>query len=139
MSVRVGDRSEGTLSVLNDIRILGEYTIQICKSEKVFPKSSRWIMAKPIVDECISALTCVRRANAVFVQTRYDYEYRRNQQVQAHSHLDATFYQRQRMTHYYYELKGGLGYGNSKQRTDQTCEDGSHLQSTQRRDGRCDA
>lgn len=43
-----------------------------------------------------------------------------------------TFYQRQRMTHYYYELKGGLGYGNSKQRTDQTCEDGSHLQSTQR-------
>ena len=37
MSVRVGDRSEGTLSVLNDIRILGEYTIQICKTEKVFP------------------------------------------------------------------------------------------------------
>ena len=59
MSVRVGDRSEGTLSVLNDIRILGEYTIQICKSEKVFPKSSRWILAKPIVDECVSALACV--------------------------------------------------------------------------------
>lgn len=89
MSVRVGDRSEGTLSVLNDIRILGEYTIQICKTEKVFPKSSRWILAKPITDECVSALTCVRRANAVFVQTDTDYVYRRNQQVQAHSHLDA--------------------------------------------------
>lgn len=89
MSVRVGDRSEGTLSVLNDIRVLGEYTIQICKSEKVFPKSSRWILSKPIVDECVSALACVRRANAVFVQTEMDYHYRRNQQVQAHSHLDA--------------------------------------------------
>ena len=38
-----------------------------------------------------------------------------------------TFYQRQRMTHYYYELKGGLSDGNSKQRTDQTCENGSYL------------
>jgi hypothetical protein len=89
MSVRTGDRSEGTLIILNKISRLGEYTIQICKSEKVFPKSSRWIMAKPIVDECVSALTCVRRANAVLVQTVTDYEYRRNQQVQAHSHLDA--------------------------------------------------
>lgn len=89
MSVRVGDRSEGTLGVLNDIANLGAYTIQICRSEKVFPKSSRWVMAKPIVDECIGALTCVRRANAVFVDTVSDFEYRRNQQVQAHSHLDA--------------------------------------------------
>lgn len=37
MSVRTGDRSEGTLGVLNDIANLGAYTIQICKSEKVFP------------------------------------------------------------------------------------------------------
>lgn len=92
MSVRTGDRKEGTLTVLDDIRVLGEYTLHTCKSEKVFPKSSRWILAKPIVDECISALTCVRRANAVFIQkepAQTDYEYRRNQQVQAHSHLDA--------------------------------------------------
>ena len=89
MSVRTGDRTEGTLGVLNDIANLGAYTIQICKSEKVFPKSSRWVMAKPIVDECISAMTCVRTANAVYVETVSDFEYRRNQQVQAHSHLDA--------------------------------------------------
>lgn len=92
MSVRTGDRSEGTLGVLNEIRKLGEYTLQICKNEKVFPKSSRWVMAKPIVDECISALSCVRRANAVYVQketARLDYEYRRSEQVKAHSHLDA--------------------------------------------------
>ena len=48
MSVRTGDRTEGTLGVLNDIANLGAYTIQICKSEKDFPKSSRWVMAKPI-------------------------------------------------------------------------------------------
>ena len=34
-------------------------------------------------------MTCVRRANAVYVETVSDFEYRRNQQVQAHSHLDA--------------------------------------------------
>lgn len=89
MSVRVGDRSEGTLGVLNDIRILGAHTVQVCRSENVFPKSQRWIMAKPIMDECINALSCVRRANAVYVQTVEDWRYRRMQQVQAHSHLDA--------------------------------------------------
>lgn len=91
MSVRTGDRSEGKLGVLNEIRKLGEYTIQICRNEKVFPKSSRWVMAKPIVDECIGALSCVRRANAVFVDENHieDYKYRRSEQVKAHSHLDA--------------------------------------------------
>lgn len=92
MSVRTGDRSEGKLGVLNEIRKLGEYTIQICRNEKVFPKSSRWVMVKPIVDECIGAMTCVRRANAVYVDPKFpedDYRYRRSEQVRAHSHLDA--------------------------------------------------
>lgn len=89
MSVPVGDRKEGKLGVLEDIAVLGKYTIQTCRAESVFPKASRWILAKPIVDECVSALACVRRANAVLVQTEMDYQYRRNQQVQAHSHLDA--------------------------------------------------
>lgn len=53
-----------------------------------FPKSQRWILAKPIADECIAALSCIRRANAVYVQTVDDWKYRRSQQVQAHSHLD---------------------------------------------------
>ena len=90
MSVRKGDRSEGNLQVLNLIRIVSAHTLQKCRSEKVFPKSSRWIMAKPIMDECLGALTCVRRANAVYVGDDADaWRYRRNQQVQAHSHLDA--------------------------------------------------
>lgn len=90
LSVRKGDRSEGNLQVLNLIRNLSAYTLQKCRSEKVFPKSSRWVMAKPIMDECINALTCVRRANAVYVGEDADaWRYRRNQQVQAHSHLDA--------------------------------------------------
>ncbi len=90
MSVRKGDRSEGNLQVLNLVRILSAHTLQKCRNEKVFPKSSRWIMAKPIMDECLGALTCVRRANAVYVGEDADaWRYRRNQQVQAHSHLDA--------------------------------------------------
>lgn len=89
MSVRKGDRTSGKLEVLNCISVLSSHTIRTCRSEKVFPKSSRWIMAKPIVDECISAFTCVRRANSVLVKTQQDYEYRRSQQVEAHSHLEA--------------------------------------------------
>lgn len=89
MSVPKGDRGEGTLQVLNECRVLTQYTIEICRNEKVFPKSHRWIMTQRIVTECINAMTCIRRANAVLVQTEADYMYRRQQQVEAHSHLDA--------------------------------------------------
>lgn len=87
MSVRKGDRGESKLDVLNWCRILSAYTVQACRNEKIFPKSSRWIMAKPIIDECISAMTCIRRANAadLYEQT----EYRRNQQAEAYCHLEA--------------------------------------------------
>lgn len=88
MSVRKGDRTSGKLEVLNCISVLSSHTIRMCRSEKVFPKSSRWIMAKPIVDECVSAFTCVRRANAVLVKTEPDYEYRRSQQIQAQAVCD---------------------------------------------------
>lgn len=89
MSVRKGDRGEGTLQVLNDCRILASYTIQICRNEKVFPKSQRWIMSQRIVNECVDAMTCIRRANSVMVYTSEDFKYRRVQQVEAHAHLDA--------------------------------------------------
>lgn len=46
----------------------------------------------------------------------------------ANAKRGTTFYQRQRMTHYYYDIKGGTSYEqNSEQRTGQTCENGSHL------------
>jgi len=92
MSVRKGDRSESKLEVLNDCRILAEYTIQICRNEKIFPKSSRWIMSKRILDECLEAISCIRRANAVYVgdkqSFKLNFEFRYQQQMQAHAHLD---------------------------------------------------
>lgn len=51
----------------------------------------------------------------------------------ANAKRGTTFYQRQRMTHYYYEIKGGTSNEqSSKQRASQTCENGVHLQSNQR-------
>lgn len=93
MSVRKGDRDENKLEVLNDLRILSEYTIQICRNEKIFPKSSRWIMAQRIVNECLEAVTCVRHANSAYVGDDFMkdriLEYRIAEQMKAHSHLDA--------------------------------------------------
>lgn len=51
MSVRKGDRGEGKLQVLNKARELKKYTLGLIKSEKHFPKSTRWIYASPIVNE----------------------------------------------------------------------------------------
>ena len=88
MSVRVGERSEGKLQVLNDIRLLAEYTLRICKSDKVFPKSSRWIMANRLVNECLDAYGCVRRANATPLD-EINITYRNRQQTECKAHLEA--------------------------------------------------
>lgn len=90
MSVRKGDRGEGNLQVLNLARILAKHTIDKCRSEKTFPKNQRWTLCKPIMDECLGVLTCIRRANAVYVgDDPVAWRYRRSQQIQAHSHIDA--------------------------------------------------
>jgi len=89
MSVRKGDRGEGKLQVLNKARELKKYSLTVIKSEKNFPKSTRWIYASPIVDEVRSACVCIRHANSVFVTNDDEYKYRRMEQVKAHAHLDA--------------------------------------------------
>lgn len=89
MSVRKGDRAEGKLQVLNCSLKLAEYTMQICRSEKIFPKSQRWIMSQRLVNECLDAVTCIRRANAVRVENESSRDYRRAQQMEAHSHICA--------------------------------------------------
>jgi len=65
------------------------YTIQVCKSEKNFPKRDRWILTQPIVNEALGIMTCIRRANAVRVVLKEDYMYRRSQQIQAYCHAEA--------------------------------------------------
>lgn len=89
MSVKKGDRGEGKLQVLNKARELKKYSLTIVKSEKNFPKSTRWIYASPIVTEVREACICIRHANSVFVTNNDEYNYRRMEQVKAHAHLDA--------------------------------------------------
>ena len=93
MSVRVGDRQQGKLQVLNKARVLKIYTLAVLKNDKYFPKSVRWMYAQPIHQEMRAACSCIRRANAVRVSDTInkenEYKYRRMQQVEAYAHLEA--------------------------------------------------
>lgn len=93
MSVRVGDRQQGKLQVLNKARVLKRYTLAVLKNDKYFPKSVRWMYAQPIHQEMRAACSCIRRANAVRVSDTInkenEYKYRRMQQVEAYAHLEA--------------------------------------------------
>ena len=93
MSVRVGDRQQGKLQVLNKARVLKRYTLAVLKNDKYFPKSVRWMYAQPIHQEMRAACSCIRRANAVRVSgtinKENEYKYRRMQQVEAYAHLEA--------------------------------------------------
>ena len=93
MSVRVGDRQQGKLQVLNKARVLKRYTLAVLKNDKYFPKSVRWMYAQPIYQEMRAACSCIRRANAVRVSDtnnkENEYKYRRMQQVEAYAHLEA--------------------------------------------------
>lgn len=89
MSVIKAKRQEGKLSVLVKAREMCVYTITICKNEKNFPKRDRWILTQPIVSEALAIMSCIRRANAVNVETKEDYIYRRQQQIEAYSRCEA--------------------------------------------------
>lgn len=92
MSVPKGDRGKSKLDVLQLSLQVSRTMIRACKNEKYFPKSTRWVFAKRIIDECVDAVICIRRANAVFMSdamTEADYAYRRSLQVQAHTHYEA--------------------------------------------------
>lgn len=93
MSVRVGDRQQGKLQVLNKARVLKRYTLAVLKNDKYFPKSVRWMYAQPIHQEMRAACSCIRRANAVRVSDTInkenEYKYRRMQQVEAYAHIEA--------------------------------------------------
>ena len=91
MSVRKGDRTESDLEVLNCAKELALYTLRAVKNERLFPKNQRWIMSQKIANECVDAVTLIRMANSVWVDTDEDYKYRRSLQVQAHAHLGGLF------------------------------------------------
>jgi len=89
MAVVKGNRQEGKLEVITKCRILCAYTIQVCRSEKIFPKKNRWLLTQKIVNEALESMTCLRIANSVRVQVRSDYDFRRAKQIEAYGHLEA--------------------------------------------------
>lgn len=89
MSVRKGDRGEGNLQVLNRARELKIYSLTALKSDKRFPKSTRWLYAYPIAEAVREASSSIRRANSVFATTEEEWRYRRLEQVKAHASLNA--------------------------------------------------
>ena len=89
MSVPRGDRKEGKLQVITELKALAVYTIQICKNEKNFPKRDRWLLTQPIVEEAVNAYKYARKANAVKVVTMADYELRRSYQIETRCALEA--------------------------------------------------
>lgn len=94
MSVRKGDRQQGKLEVLNLAMNLCTHTLQLCKNEKLFPKSQRWLLTQKIANEATEALACIRRANATLVDGEdidLRHKYRSSQQIEAHGHLGALY------------------------------------------------
>lgn len=92
MSVRSGDRTQGKLEVLNKAMDLCTHTLRLCKNEKYFPKSQRWLFTSKLANEAVDALTCIRKANATLLGGDEDYsKLRKCYQAEAHAHLGALY------------------------------------------------
>lgn len=92
MSVRSGDRTQGKLEVLNLAMNLCTHTLRLCRTERYFPKSQRWLLTQKIASEAVDALTCIRKANATLVDGTEDhYRLRSGYQAEAHAHLGALY------------------------------------------------
>lgn len=92
MSVRKGDRTQGKLEVLNLAMNLCTHTLRLCKNEKYFPKSQRWLFTQKVANEAVDALTDIRKANATLVDGTEDhYRIRSDYQTKAHAHLGALY------------------------------------------------
>lgn len=87
MSVRTGERGIGKLEFIHEMNTLCIHTIKLCQNDKLFPKKSRWIMANRIVNECLDAASCVKKANS-FRLTKDNLEVRRKYQDMAYAHLE---------------------------------------------------
>lgn len=84
MSVIKAKRSESKLQVIVKALEMCEYTIRICKHEKHFPKSDRWLITSRITAKAEEVVEHIREANDIKIETLDDYMARRNHQVAAH-------------------------------------------------------
>lgn len=80
MSVVKSKRGEADLAIITKARELASYTIHICGNEKNFPKRHRWCITNKIVSDAVDIHSNTRKANAIFVKLKIDYEERRRLQ-----------------------------------------------------------
>lgn len=68
------------------------HTLKLCRNEKYFPKSQRWLFTQKVANEAVDALTCIRKANATLADgTEEHYRLRSGYQAEAHAHLGALY------------------------------------------------
>ena len=89
MSVIKAERKEGELQVLLQARSLCIYTIQICKSEKIFPKRNRWIITNDIAELAKRILFDVKCANAIRIDSEENRRKRLDLQEDARLNAEA--------------------------------------------------
>lgn len=83
MSVPKAKRGEGRLEVLTKALELADYTRQVCKSEKTFPKRDRWLLTQRIVSESLEIAMHIRKGNTIRVERESDFLERRQHQQEA--------------------------------------------------------
>lgn len=88
MSVVKGKQKPGKLRVLYWSRNLCKYTLTVTKSEKFFPKSTRWQYTYKIVEWIEDAHTDILDANSTRCITWNDYLHRRECQINAYGKLE---------------------------------------------------
>ena len=91
MSVVKNKRTQGDLQVLNLSKNPLSHTMTKCKNETLFPKRQRWLLCNRLINASLEIVTNVREANAILVQTRFDYMLRREHQNKAHAELNSMY------------------------------------------------
>lgn len=87
MSVRTGERGETKLEVLTLCMNLASYTAQKVSKDKLFPKSSRWMIPKRLMDAALDAVQCISFANSIYVSNKMTASMRLCREQEAKGHL----------------------------------------------------
>ena len=70
MAVRVEDRSETKLEVLNATRDMAAHVMKMAGQETLIPKRHRWFLGKEIVDDAVNIYKLCVMANNTYVDSR---------------------------------------------------------------------
>lgn len=77
MAVRVGERSQGDLTVITKAKDHAAYTLDITANEKNFPKRHRFSTVNQLQRKAFEILDCLIEANEFFPKTPEELNHRR--------------------------------------------------------------